>query len=81
MSFAKSQWSSLGCTSRDAGQEEHNHVLVLPRAVRGHNVYDTDSAADAVLFFQFNRPLRADIIHGAPGLYTATRLRRKINFR
>lgn len=72
MSFAKSQWSSLGCTSRDAGQEEHNHVLVLSRAVRGHHIYDTDSTADVVLLFQFNRAVRTDIIDGAAGIHTAT---------
>lgn len=66
---------------RDAGQEEHNHVLVLSRAVRGHHVYDTDPTEDAVLFFQSHRALCTDLIDGAARIHTATGLRRKINFR
>lgn len=63
---------SVTCICRDAGQEEHDHVLVLSRAVRGHHVYDTDSTEDAVLLFQFNRALCTDIVDGAARIHTAT---------
>lgn len=70
--FVSVQLANFDRNRRDARQEEHNHILVLSRAVRGHHVHDTDSTEDAVLFFQFNRPVCTDIIDGAAGIHTAT---------
>lgn len=70
--------SSIACTGifvavcRDAWQEEHDHLLVLSRAVCGYHIHDTDPTKDVVLFFQSNRPVCTDIVDGAAGIHTAT---------
>lgn len=62
---------------RDAGPQEHHNLRVLPRAVRRRHVHDKDPPPDAVLFFQFNRAVRPDFVHGAARLHVAAGLRRE----
>lgn len=64
---------------RNAGRQEHDHVRVLPRTVRGRNVHDTDPPEDAVLFFQFNCAVCLNFIDGAARLHVAARLGREVD--
>lgn len=57
----------------DARQEEHHRLRLLPGAVCGCHIHDTDPTTNVVLFFQFDRTLRPDIIDGFTGIYTTSR--------
>lgn len=73
--------SVLALFSRYAGKEEHDNVSVLPGAVRRRHLHDTDTQTDALLLFQPDRALRADIEHGPTGLHPAARFRREAHLR
>lgn len=61
-------------TSNDshARQEEHHRLCLLPGTVCGCHIHDTDPTTNFVLFFQFNRTLRPDIIDGFTRIYTTS---------
>lgn len=54
---------------------------MLPRTIRGCDIYNPNSKAHALLLFQFDSSLRAHFLHGAIGLYATTRLWREAHIR
>ncbi|XP_071054594.1 CHRNA7-FAM7A fusion protein isoform X17 [Onthophagus taurus] len=66
---------------RNAGQEEHHSVPVLPRALRGCNVHNPDTPAHVVLLLQPDSSLRADFLDGVAGLHAAARFGREAHTR
>lgn len=69
------------CVFRNAGEEEYHRLPMLPRAIRGRNLYHSNKEAYAVLLFQPDSSLRADLVNGVAGFHSAAGFWRKIDSR
>lgn len=58
--------------NRYARQEEHNHIRMLSRALRGCHFHHNDKKTDALLLFQLNSALCIDIFYGTPRVHIAS---------
>lgn len=66
---------------RNARKEERNNIPVLSRAVRRHNVHNTNTETHALLLFQFDRTLCTDLEYGLTRFHPAARFRGEAHFR
>lgn len=64
-------------TNRRAGQTQRNLLQLLSGTIHRHHIRHHHPAPDAVLFFQFNRTMRANCINGAARICAAARFGRK----